>query len=107
MGLIFKVMLAFGIGLGAMAGVQHFWLSSIKQKLHTQQAALPQVEMKALPKFDAAFDVKKFQAAMYPKLDPNIGKNAWRGTINQQINQSINAGRMVPQPRTFPGMPRY
>jgi hypothetical protein len=106
MGIVFKVILAFGIGLGAMAGVQHFWLSSMKQKLHTQQAALPQVEMKPLPKFDAV-DVKKFHAAMYPKLDPNIGKNVWRGTINQQINQSINAGRMVPQPRHFPGMPRY
>jgi len=106
MGLIFKVMLAFGIGIGAMAGVQHFWLSSIKQKLHTQQAALPKAEMKPLLKFDAV-DVKKLQAGMYPKLDPNIGRNAWRGTINQQINQSINAGRMVPQPRHFPGMPRY
>ena len=106
MGLIFKVMLAFGIGLGAMAGVQHFWLSSIKQKLHTQQTTFPQAQVKPLPKFDAV-DMKKFHAAMYPKLDPNIGKNAWRGTINQQINQSINAGRMVPQPRHFPGMPRY
>ena len=106
MGLIFKVMLAFGIGIGAMAGVQHFWLASIKQKLHTQQAALPPVGVKSLPKLDP-IDMKKFHATMYPKLDPNIGKNAWRGTINQQINQSINAGRMVPQPRHFPGMPRY
>ena len=105
MGLIFKVMLAFGIGLGAMAGVQHFWLSSIKQKLHTQQATLPQAEVKPLPKFDAV-DMKKFHAAMYPKLDPNIGKNAWRGTINQQINQSINAGRMVPLPPRQFGIPR-
>src|SRR5262245_44706838 len=100
-GLIFKVMLAFGIGIAAMAGVQHFWLSSIKQKLHTQQTTFPQAAVKPLPKFDAV-DMKKFHAAMYPKLDPNIGKNAWRGTINQQINQSINAGRMVPQPRHFP-----
>jgi len=106
MGLIFKVMLAFGIGIGAMAGVQHFWLSSVKQQLRTQHATLPKTEMKPLPKFDAV-DMKKFHATMYPKLDPNIGKNAWRGTINQQINQSINAGRMVPQPRHFPGMPRY
>jgi hypothetical protein len=106
MGIVLKVILAFGIGIGAMAGLQHFWLSSIKQKLHTQQAALPQAQVKPLPKFDA-IDMKKFQAAMYPKIDPNIGKNAWRGTINQQINQSINAGRLVPQPRHFPGMPRY
>jgi hypothetical protein len=106
MGLVFKVILAFGIGLGAMAGVQHFWLSSIKNQLRTQQAALPQTAVKPLPKFDA-IDMKKFRAAMYPKLDPNIGKDAWRGTLNRQVNQAINAGRMVPQPRHFPGMPRY
>jgi len=43
------------------------------------------------------------------KIDPNIGKDAWRGTLNRQISESINAGRLVPlPPRTnFPGVPRF
>ena len=104
MGLVFKALVAFCIGTAAVVGVQSLWLSWIKQRIGTQQAvALPQVQMKPIPKVDPA----QFRAALYPKLDPNIGKDAWRGTLNQQINQSINAGRMVPlPPRHFLGMPR-
>jgi len=98
MSLVLKALVAFCIGTGAMYGLQTVWLSSIKQQLSTQQAAIPslqsQVQMKPIPTVDPA----QFRAALYPKIDPNIGKNAWRGTINQQINQSINAGRMVPLP---------
>jgi hypothetical protein len=104
MGLVFKALVAFCIGTAAVVGVQSLWLSWIKQRTGTQQAvALPQVQMKPIPTVDPA----QFRAALYPKLDPNIGKDAWRGTLNQQINQSINAGRMVPlPPRHVPGMPR-
>jgi hypothetical protein len=106
MGLVLKTLVAFCIGAGAMYGLQTLWLSSIKQQLSTRQVAMPQVQqmqMKPIPTIDPA----QFRAALYPKIDPNIGKDAWRGTLNQQINQSINAGRMVPlPPRHFTGMPR-
>jgi len=94
LGLIVKSVFAFGLGLAAMAGVQMYWMSSIKHQLATTQVEMPKVEMKPIPQFDA----KKFHEAMFPKIDPNIGKDAWRGTIDRQISQSINAGRMVPQP---------
>jgi hypothetical protein len=68
MGIVLKVILAFGIGIGAMAGLQYLWLSSVKQQLRTQHATLPKTEMKPLPKFGAV-DMKKFHAAMYPKVD--------------------------------------
>lgn len=49
---------------------------------------------------------KTLRAALYPKIDPKIGQDAWRGTLNRQINQSINAGRMVPLPPRHYGIPR-
>jgi hypothetical protein len=102
MGLVLKTLLAFCVGAAAMVGLQRQWLSAVQQRISTQQAlALPQLQMKPIPTVDPA----QFRAALYPKIDPNIGKDAWRGTLNRQINQSINASRMVPPPRLY-GMPR-
>ncbi len=102
---VLKVLVAFGIGIGAMFGLQTWWLSSIKQRISANPAPLPQVSMKPV----ARIDVGKLHDALYPKLDPNLGKDAWRGTLNRQVSQSINAGRLVPlPPRTnFPGVPRH
>jgi hypothetical protein len=102
MSLVIKAVLAFCIGGAAMYGAQKLWLSQVKQQLATQRVVIPQMQMKPIP----AVDPTQFRAALYPKIDPNIGKNAWRGTINQQINQSINAGRMVPLPPRHYGIPR-
>jgi hypothetical protein len=103
MGLVLKTLLAFCVGAAAMVGLQRQWLSAVQQRISTQQAvALPQVQMKPIPTIDPA----QFRAALYPKIDPNIGKDAWRGTLNRQINQSINASRMVPMSPRLYGMPR-
>jgi hypothetical protein len=103
MGLVLKTLLAFCVGAAAMVELQRQWLSAVQQRISTQQAvALPQVQMKPIPTIDPS----QFRAALYPKIDPNIGKDAWRGTLNQQINQSINASRMVPLPPRLYGMPR-
>jgi hypothetical protein len=102
-GLVLKTLLAFCIGAAAMYGLQRQWLSAVQQRISTQQAvALPQVQMKTIPTIDPA----QLRTTLYPKIDPNIGRNAWRGTINQQINQSINASRMVPMSPRLYGMPR-
>jgi hypothetical protein len=101
MSLVLKTLLAFCVGAAAMVGLQRQWLSAVQQRIGAQQAAaLPQVQMK--PTIDPA----QFRAALYPKIDPNIGKDAWRGTLNRQINQSINASRMVPLPPRLYGVPR-
>jgi hypothetical protein len=102
MGLVIKAVLAFCIGGAAMFGLQKLWLSQVKQQLATQRVVIPQVQMKPIP----AVDPTKKRAALYPKIDPKIGQDAWRGTLNRQINQSINAGRMVPLPPRHYGIPR-
>jgi hypothetical protein len=102
MSLVIKAVLAFCIGGAAMYGLQRVWLSNIKQQLATQRVTIPQAKMKPIP----AVDPTKMRAALYPKIDPKIGQDAWRGTLNRQINQSINAGRMVPLPPRHYGMPR-
>jgi hypothetical protein len=94
MGLVIKAVLAFCIGGGAMYGAQKVWLSNIKQQIAIPRVAIPQMQMKPIPAVDPA----QFRAALYPKIDPKIGQDAWRGTLNRQINQSINASRMVPLP---------
>ena len=94
MGLVFKAMLAFCIGGAAMLGVQKLWLSQVRQQLALPRVTIPQMQMKPIPTVDPT----QFRAALYPKIDPKIGQDAWRGTLNRQINQSINAGRMVPLP---------
>jgi hypothetical protein len=105
MATVLKVLAAFCIGIAAMFGLQTLWLSSIKQQLSANPAPFPQVSMKPV----ARIDVGKLQTALYPKIDPNLGKNAWAGTLNRQVSQSINANRLVPlPPRTnFPGVPRH
>jgi len=103
MGFAVKTILAFCIGIAAMAGFQNYWLSSVKEQLRSQQTTIPVVQ----PKPIAYLDTSKMRATLYPKIDPNIGKDAWRGTLNRQVSQSINAGRLVPQPPRIPGMRRY
>src|SRR5262245_3428462 len=94
MGLVIKALVAFCIGAGAMYGAQKLWLSNIKQQLALPRFTIPQMQMKPIPAVDPA----KMRAALYPRIDPKIGQDAWRGTLNRQINQSINASRMVPLP---------
>jgi hypothetical protein len=102
MGLVLKAVLAFCIGGAAMYGLQKVWLSQVKQQLATQRVVIPQMQMKPIPAVDPA----QFRAALHPKIDPKIGQDAWRGTLNRQIDQSINAGRMVPLPPRHYGVPR-
>jgi len=103
MGLVVKTLLAFCIGVGLMMGAQTLWLSSVKRELQASPATIPTVQMQPVAKIDPA----KFRATLYPKVDPNIGRDAWRGTINRQVSQSINAGRLVPlPPRIHSGVPR-
>ena len=102
MGLVIKAVLAFCIGGAAMYGLQKVWLSNIKQQIAIPRVVIPQTQMKPIP----AVDPTQFRAALYPKIDPKIGQDAWRGTLNRQINQSINAGRMVPLPPRQFGIPR-
>jgi len=99
--LFIKAIVAFCVGAGAIYGAQTLWLSSVKQQIATAERTSVMPEPKPLPKFDASNVIKGLHP---PKLDPNIGKNIPMGAINQQINQSIYAGKMVPLPPRIPGV---
>jgi hypothetical protein len=100
MDMVLKVIGAFGIGLAAMWGLNAygmFWAhQAVRQAVNT-----PKMEVKAWKTPDTSNLIK----ALHPKLDPNIGKNIPMGAINQQINQHIYAGKMVPLPPRIPSVP--
>ena len=102
MNMILKVLLAFGVGVGALMGVQTLWLTSIQQQLASSTTGIPKFDSKPLPTIDAS----NFTQALYPKIDPKLGQNAAIGTLNRQIDISINAGKMVPLPPNIPGFRR-
>ena len=107
MSLILKSIAAFGVGVAAVAGAQNLWVRSVTSHFHSDEfkaaSRLPDMKPLNFPKFDA----NKFSAFTAPKIDPKIGQDAWRGTLNRQIDQSIRAGNMVPRTYRPAGMPRF
>jgi hypothetical protein len=93
MDMVFKVIVAFGIGAAGMWGLGAYGMFWAKEAVR-QSASTPLPQAKAFKTPDTSNLVK----ALHPKLDPNIGKNIPMGAINQQINQHIYAGKMVPLP---------
>jgi hypothetical protein len=107
MSIILKSIAAFGVGVAAVAGVQNLWVRSVTSHIRSDEfkaaSRLPDMKPLNFPKFDAG----KFSAFTAPKFDPKIGQDAWRGTLNRQVDQSIRAGNMVPRISRPAGMPRY
>jgi hypothetical protein len=109
MDLLAKTVLAFCIGVGAMAGIQTLYLRSVTELVRSEaarpSAALP--EMK--PAF--SFDASKLGTAIIPKvpeIDTSAGQRAAINSLSRQIDQQIRGAQSaVPVPRTYPGMPRY
>jgi hypothetical protein len=101
MGMLFSVIVAFGIGVAAVWGVGAYGMFQAKEAVR-QAANTPRPEVKPFPKIDTSNLLK----GLHPKIDPNIGKNIPMGRINQQINQHIHAGKMVPLPPRIPGVRR-
>ena len=108
MGFVVLVIVAFCIGAAGVVGVQHLGLLAVKQSLRAEHAGVLPTKP-AMPQIQPAFkfDPDKFRAAILPKLDPNIGKNAAIGTINRQIDLGIRAGNMVPRPPSIPNVPGF
>jgi hypothetical protein len=100
-----KVILAFGVGVGALAAAQSLWLSSIKQQVLSQTASAAK-PMVTSPKLEY-LDRRKFQDTLYPKID--VSGYAQRGATsaaNRQIDLAIRAGNTVPRPPSFTGVRR-
>jgi hypothetical protein len=107
MSIILKSIAAFGVGVAAVAGAQNLWVRSVTSHIRSDEfkaaSRLPDMKPLNFPKFDAS----KFSAFTTPKIDPKIGQDAWRGTLNRQVDQSIRAGNMVPRISRPAGMPRF
>jgi hypothetical protein len=108
MDLLLKTVLAFCVGVGAMAGIQTLYLHSITDLIRADagrpSAALP--EMK--PSF--SFDASKMGTIIpkMPEIDTSAGQRAAINSMARQIDQQIRGAQsQVPMSRTYPGMPRY
>jgi hypothetical protein len=100
--MIFKVIVAFGIGVAAMWGVGAYGMFWAKEAVR-QAANTPRPDVKPFK----TPDTSKLITTLHPRLDPNIGKNIPMGSFNRQINQHIYAGKMVPlPPARIPGVRR-
>jgi hypothetical protein len=107
MGLFFKTIVAFLIGVGAMVGVQHLWVSSMMAQVRSQSAALPTTQFK--PAF-SSIDADKLRKGIMPTMAPidtkafeRLGVESAQRRIDMQIR---NAQSYVPAPRSIPGMRR-
>jgi hypothetical protein len=100
MDMLIKIIAAFGIGVAAVWGVGAYGMFWAGQAVR-QTASLPRAEVKPFKVPDTS-DLLK---GLHPKLDPNIGKNIPPGYFNRQVDQAINAGRMVPLPPRIPSVP--
>jgi hypothetical protein len=106
MRMMLMTILAFGVGLGAVAGAQSFGLWSMTQYLRAPAASRAFPEMK--PAY--SFDQTKLGTPILPKMPPidtSIGQRAAAGALNRQIDLNIRAGNSVPRPQTYPGMRRF
>jgi hypothetical protein len=103
--MLVKVILAVGVGAGALAGAKFLWLSSIKQQVLSQTASAAK-PMVTSPKLEY-FDRRKFHDTLYTKID--VAGFAQRGATsaaNRQIDLAIRAGNSVPRQPSFTGMRR-
>jgi hypothetical protein len=106
MGLFVKMIVAFCVGVGVMAGVQSIGLVSLKQYLQSDTARmsfrLP--ESKPIPTFDA----RDIGALLYkpPPIDTSFAQRGATAAANRQIDLAIRAGQNVPRPPSLPPVPR-
>jgi hypothetical protein len=111
MSMIFKTIVAFCVGLGALTAVQSLWVSSIigqvRSEMARSSAALPQTQIMPTVKVDA----DRLRQAIMPTMghiDTTAGQRLAIESAARRVDIQIrNAQSAVPAPRSFPGMPRY
>jgi hypothetical protein len=108
MDLFFKTIVAFLIGVGALVGVQHLWVSSMMSQVRSQSAALPT----ATP-FKSAFgsvDADKLRAAILPKfgpIDTTTGQRLAIEGAQRRIDMQIRNAQSYTPVYTRGGIPSY
>jgi hypothetical protein len=108
MGMVLKTIVAFCIGVGLLAGVRHFWMTSMMAQIRaeTSRPVLPVAQFKP-----AYVDADALRRAITPtmgRIDTSAGQRAAIESAARRVDIQIrNAQSAVPAPRNFPGMRRY
>jgi hypothetical protein len=89
MGTLFKMVIAFGIGLAALKGVQNLWMTKMQEKLNEPRAA----EFVGTP---VTADFSKMQQAIdnQPKIDVQAAQRGWAQSQFQQMQLRNQAAEM-------------
>jgi hypothetical protein len=91
MGSIGKLVIAFGLGIGVLTGVQHLWVAAMLQRIDAmaQTPLLPQSEPLKLD-----FD-KTLEAFKGPQIDVGVAQRGWWAGQQRDIdlrNRAAAAG---------------
>ena len=103
-----KMVLAFAVGAGALAGIQHAYVGWVADHLRSDAArvsAFP--EMKPAYSFDQS-KISTVVLPKFPRIDTRAGERAGVMSAQRQVDMQVRAAQnAVPLPRSFPGVPRY
>src|SRR5262249_37777290 len=106
MGLFVKMVIAFCVGVGVMAGVHSVGPVPLKQYQQSDPArpSSRRPESKPIP----AFDARNIGPLLYkpPPIDMSFAQRGATAAANRQIDLAIRAGQNVPRPPSLPHVPR-
>jgi hypothetical protein len=94
-----KMVLAFAIGAGALAGIQHAYVGWVTDRLRSDAA-----RVSALPEMKPAFSFDKSKITVvlpkYPRIDTSAGERLGVMSAQRQIDMQVRAAQnAVPLPR--------
>jgi hypothetical protein len=99
---VVKVVLAFAVGAGGLAGIQHTYMGWVSDQLRSDA-----VRASAFPEMKPAygFDRSKINTAVlpkFPKIDTRAGERAGVMSAQRQIDMQVRAAQnAVPLPRRY------
>ena len=111
MGMIFKTIVAFCLGIGALTAAQSVWMSAITAQLRSEMAhpsaLLPQGQITPT----VSVDGDKLRQALRSTMGPidtsayeRLGVESAARRVDMQIRGAQSA---VPVQRSYPGVPRF
>ncbi len=109
MGMILKVIVAFGIGLGALTAAQYFWVSAVTSQIRAEATRMPAPKVQG--KLTFSEDGAKLREAMRKMyggpIDTSTGQRLAVESAARRIDlQNRAALNAVPLPPRIPGVPR-
>ena len=106
MGMIFRMVIAFGVGIGGLAGAQHFWLSAVVSQITAQPQTpmMPQGPVMPAMSVNAEQMAKALNSTNAP-IDTTAGQRAAIQNLgHQNYLQNRAAANAAPLPPSIPGL---